>query len=50
MAPVPHRGTRNDSSLIADTAQFIADLRGMDAQELIDICNENGRKMYQISE
>lgn len=48
MTPVPFRGRRNDSSMIAHTAECIAELRGMDAQELVDICNKNGRTMYKI--
>lgn len=48
MTPVPFRGKRNDSSMIAHTAECIAELRGMDAQELVDICNKNGRAMYKI--
>lgn len=48
MTPVPFRGKRNDSSMIAHTAECIAELRGMDAQELVDICNKNGRNLYGI--
>ena len=48
MAPTPCRGKRNDSSLIAHTATYLAELRGMDPQEIIDIANENGRRMYGI--
>ena len=46
MAPVPFRGERCDSSLIAHTASFIADLRGEEAQTLIDRCTENARKLF----
>lgn len=48
MAPVPFRGKRCDSSLIAYTAEFIADLKGINVQELIDICNDNGKKLFNI--
>ena len=48
MAPVPCRGQRNDSSLIAHIAERIAEIRGIDAQELINAANENGRIMYGI--
>lgn len=46
MAPVPYRGKRNDSTYIAFVAKRIAEVRGMDAQELIDICHENGKRLF----
>ena len=48
MTPEPHRGQRCDSAHIAYTAEKIAGLRGMDAQELIDVCHENGRRLFGI--
>ena len=48
MAPVPFRGKRNDSSLIAFVAQTIADVRGEDAQTLIDRCRENTALLFGI--
>lgn len=48
MTPVPHRGKRCDSSYIAFTAEKIAGVKGMDVQELIDICHENSRKLFSV--
>ena len=48
MAPVPFRGKRCDSSLIAYTAEFIADLKGIDVQKLIDICNDNAKRLFNL--
>ena len=48
MAPVPFRGKRNDSSLIAYVAATIADVRGEDAQALIDQCRENTALLFGI--
>ena len=48
LSPVPNRGKRNDSRNIAHTAQKIAEIRGMDPQELLDITAENARRMYGI--
>ncbi len=48
MTPVPFRGKRNNSSLIANTAEVIAGIRGMDAQELVDIANANAHALYEI--
>jgi TatD DNase family protein len=36
LAPVPHRGKTGEPSFVADTAQFIANLRGEDVAELMD--------------
>jgi len=46
MAPVPHRGERCDSRHIALIAEKIAQVRGMDAQELIDACTQNARRLF----
>lgn len=46
MTPVPYRGQRCDSSHIAYTAEKISEIKGIDVQELIDICNENAKKLF----
>ena len=48
MAPEPFRGKTNQSAYIKYTAEKIAALRGIDAQELIDICRENTRRLFGI--
>lgn len=48
MAPVPYRGQRCDSTMIAATAERLAELRGTDAQRLIEAAAENGRAIYNI--
>lgn len=48
MTPVPFRGQRCDSSHIANTAEKIAEIKSMDAQELIDICNKNAKSLFGI--
>lgn len=50
LSPVPYRGKRNDSTNIAYTAQRIAEIRGMDAQELINITTENAKRLFGIKE
>ena len=49
MAPVPYRGQRCDSSLIPATAERLAEIRGTDAQTLIDRAFENGCRIYGIN-
>lgn len=48
MSPVPFRGHRCDSSLIPYTAERLAEIRGTDAQTLIDMARENGKRIYNI--
>lgn len=48
MSPVPFRGKRNDSRNIAYVAEKIAEIRGMDTQELLDITAENALRLYEI--
>ena len=48
MAPVPFRGKRNDSSLIAYVAEVIASVRGVEVQQLIDQCRENANRLFGI--
>ena len=49
MTPVPFRGKRCDSAHIAYTAEKIAEIKGIDVQELIDICNENAKRLFGIA-
>lgn len=48
MAPVPFRGKRNDSSLIKYVAKKLGEIKGLSEKEVIDICNKNGRKLFEI--
>ncbi len=48
MAPVPHRGERNDSSLIPFVAEVIASVRGITAQQVLDITYKNAKDLFQI--
>ena len=46
MTPVPFRGRRNDSSLIAYTAERVAAARKTDAQALIDRARRNTQALF----
>ena len=48
LAPEPVRGRRNDPRNVAFICEFIAELRGMDAQELCNVTRENGKRFYRI--
>ena len=46
MAPEPYRGKRSDSSMIEFTAAKMAEIKGVSAQEMIEIANENGKRLF----
>lgn len=48
LAPVPHRRTRCDSSMIIHTAEKAASLKHIPTQELINICYENARRLFAV--
>ena len=48
MAPVPVRGTRNDSRNVFHIAAKFAELRGMEADEVIALTSENGKRLFGI--
>lgn len=47
LAPEPYRGKRNESSLLSYVAKAIADIKGISAQEVIDITSQNARRLYK---
>ncbi|MCR5722420.1 MAG: TatD family hydrolase [Lachnospiraceae bacterium] len=48
MAPVPFRGTRNDSSLIKYVAEEIASLRGITPEEVIETTYNNTCRLFNV--
>lgn len=48
MSPVPLRGKRCDSSMIPYTAEKAGEIKGMTAQEILDITCRNGVKLFSI--
>jgi TatD DNase family protein len=46
LAPVPHRGKRNEPGFVADTARFIAGLRGMSFDEVCAQTTANFDKVF----
>ena len=46
LAPVPYRGKRNSSLNLPYVAAAVAELKGMETEEVIRITNENARKLY----
>lgn len=48
LAPVPHRGHRCDSSMIAYTASAIAAIRGCDVSHLLQVANDNTKQLFRL--
>lgn len=48
LAPEPHRGKRNDSSLIPFIAEKIAGELGISAQKILNITYENAKRLYNL--
>ena len=48
MAPVPHRGKRNDPGYLCHMAEKLAEIRGLSIEEIHAITTENGRRLYRI--
>lgn len=48
MAPVPVRGTRNESGNLKYVAKLLAEIKGISVEEVIRKTAENGKKVYRI--
>ena len=41
LAPIPHRGQRNEPAFVVNTAEVLADLKNMSVVELADLTTQN---------
>ena len=48
LAPVPHRGRRNEPAYVAATARFLAELRGVSHEELGRATSENFARLFGV--
>lgn len=48
LAPVPHRGGPNEPAFVADTAAFLAQLRGVTPEALAESTTANFRRLFGI--
>jgi TatD DNase family protein len=48
LAPVPHRGKRNEPAFVRHVAERIAAVRGLPVEELIAITGENAERVFQM--
>jgi TatD DNase family protein len=47
LAPVPHRGKKCEPAFVADTASFVAQLRGEDAEQLAAATTDNFFRLFK---
>lgn len=47
LAPMPHRGKRNEPGYVVETARVLADLRGMELAALNALTNNNARALFK---
>jgi TatD DNase family protein len=48
LAPVPHRGKRNEPAYVRQVAERVALVRGIPVDELITATGENARRVFQL--
>ena len=46
LAPVPHRGKRNEPAFVAATAAAVAELKGVELQDLAETTNANFFRLF----
>jgi TatD DNase family protein len=48
LAPIPHRGKRNEPAYLADTARVVADVLGVDAATVVARADANARRIFGL--
>ena len=49
LTPEPHRGKRNEPACVAETARFVAALRGCAAEEVAHATAENAARLFDVT-
>jgi TatD DNase family protein len=50
LAPIPHRGERNEPALVAHTAAALADLRGITTEALAELTTANFHRLFPTTQ
>ena len=48
MAPVPHRGKRNDSGYVLHVCEKMAEIKGISVEECAAVTLDNGKRFFRI--
>ncbi|NYF79801.1 TatD family hydrolase [Granulicella arctica] len=49
LAPIPHRGQRNEPALVTHTAAALAELRGISSEEVARLTSENFNRLFRLA-
>jgi TatD DNase family protein len=50
LAPVPHRGKRNEPAFVKETARRLGELRGLSTDEIGEQTSRNFYKFFELTE
>lgn len=48
LAPVPHRGKRNEPAFCADTLRLVADVRGVSVEHMAEVTSRNAARLFGL--
>ena len=48
LAPVPHRGLKNEPQYVVEVAQRLAEIRGIEVDELAKITTQNFQRLFKL--
>jgi TatD DNase family protein len=48
LAPVPHRGLKNEPQYVVEVAQCLAEIRGIGLDELAKITTQNFQRLFKL--
>ena len=48
LAPIPHRGARNEPAFVADTARRLAEVKGLSEEDVRRITTANARALFRL--
>ena len=48
LAPVPHRGRRNEPAFVRHVAERVAEVRGLPVEELIAVTGQNAQRVFHL--
>jgi TatD DNase family protein len=49
LAPIPHRGKRNEPAFVRETAARLAELKGVDLEEIARVTSGNFKRLFKLS-
>ncbi len=48
LAPIPHRGKRNEPAFVIETAKKLAELKQTSIEEIADVTSGNFRRLFGL--